>query len=87
MVPRHVRSSEAVPVTTAEAESSTLVGRPSSGTPLDFDALWRALPELRRRYREATPFPHVVLDDFLDCSAAARAAREFPTIEKFGWVN
>jgi hypothetical protein len=87
MVPRHVRSSEAVPVTTAEAESSTLVGRPSSGTPLDFDALWRALPELRRRYREATPFPHVVLDDFLDCSAAARAAREFPTIEKFGWIN
>jgi hypothetical protein len=76
-----------VPVTSAEAESSAAFVARTTGTPLDFDALWRALPELRRRYRAAKPFRHVVLDDFLDDEIAAQAARDFPAIGTSGWIN
>jgi hypothetical protein len=76
-----------VPVTSAEAESSAAVAARPISSPLDFDALWRALPDLRRQYRVATPFRYVVLDDFLDCTTAARAAREFPPLGQSGWIN
>jgi hypothetical protein len=86
MVPRHVRTSEVVHVT-AEAEWTAAIAPGPIGSALDFDALWRALPQLRRQYRAAKPFRHVVLDDFLDPTTAARAAAEFPGLESSGWIN
>ena len=72
-------------MTPAEAETSDLAAT-RTVTPLDVAGLWSALPELQRRYRAAQPFPHVVLDDFLDSAAAAAAAREFPGVGT-NWIN
>ena len=54
---------------------------------LDIARLSAALPELRARYTAAEPFPHVVLDEFLDPSIAARAAEEFPPVDPERWIN
>ena len=54
---------------------------------LDIARLSAALPELRARYTVAEPFPHVVLDEFLDPSIAERAAEEFPPIDPERWIN
>jgi len=38
------------------------------------------LASLAREYRDAEPFPHVVVDDFLDAATLRRAAAEFPPV-------
>lgn len=50
--------------------------------------------ELRRRFRSAVPFPHVVIENFLDTSAAEDVARSYPTFDdaqrqgfSFNFVN
>jgi hypothetical protein len=40
------------------------------------------LESLRRQFREARPFPHVVIDNFLIPSAAEEIAAAYPTFEK-----
>lgn len=52
----------------------------------DLDRIERDLPELCARYRAATPFPHVVIDDFLSPDAFARAKDEFPGADG-DWIN
>lgn len=37
---------------------------------------------LRRQFREAEPFPHFVIDGFLEPDAALEAARSFPSFEE-----
>ena len=48
-----------------------------------------ALNQLAHRYgdvyRSALPFPHVVIDEFLDDAVAQRLADEFPTIDAIDW--
>lgn len=60
---------------------------PMSVSPFFFDR--EALLELAGRhsagYQHATPFPHVVLDDFLPPEAAEACEREFPGREDIGW--
>lgn len=42
---------------------------------------------LRERYALAEPFPHIVLDDFLDESTLGRAIDEFPDLDEAQWTN
>jgi 2OG-Fe(II) oxygenase superfamily len=59
----------------------------SATTALDVASLEAGLPELRERYLSAKPFPHVVLDDFLDSDVAHRATEEFPSVDPERWIN
>ncbi|MFT3967648.1 MAG: 2OG-Fe(II) oxygenase [Sphingobium sp.] len=45
---------------------------------LDFDRCGAAGRSLAARYREAAPFPHIVMDDFLDADLLRRVVSEFP---------
>jgi Rps23 Pro-64 3,4-dihydroxylase Tpa1-like proline 4-hydroxylase len=53
----------------------------------DLDAWRDALPRLSRQYCEAKPYPHILLTDFLDASAAAQMAAEFPALDSEGWTQ
>src|SRR5680860_559337 len=59
----------------------------STDVVLDFASLEDRLPDLRDRYREANPFPHIVLDDFLLPEAARRATEEFPPVDPAQWIH
>jgi hypothetical protein len=53
----------------------------------DYDTWGRASVALAAAYRAADPFPHVVLDDFLVGTAAARMADEFPDATGEAWIR
>jgi len=42
---------------------------------------------LAKRFREARPFPHLVIDNFIDQSVAAEAYKVFPKIEDMDTLN
>jgi len=49
---------------------------------------WSAqLPSLRRQFREAQPYPHVHLKEFLDQYVAAKTAGEFPDMATDAWTR
>jgi len=51
-------------------------------------AKWTAqLPGLRRQFREAKPYPHVNLKQFLDADVAAEMASEFPDMATDAWTR
>ncbi len=52
---------------------------------IDFDRLERELPELRERYRAASPFPHIVLDDVVRPEVIDDVYREFAAVPEDGW--
>ncbi len=54
---------------------------------LDLFSLEQEIQELGGRYRSASPFPHIVLDDFLEPEAAKLAMKEFPTLDPERWNN
>ncbi|HEV2288892.1 MAG TPA: 2OG-Fe(II) oxygenase [Candidatus Acidoferrales bacterium] len=45
------------------------------------------LPALSKRYKEATPFPHIHLDNFLDAATARALADEFPAPSSDAWIQ
>jgi len=45
------------------------------------------LDELSASFRSAEPFPHIVLDNFLDPSAAQGCLDAFPELESQKWIN
>jgi hypothetical protein len=47
----------------------------------------RLAVEAAPRYQSATPFPHVVFDDFLDPALALELARTFPGPDDIEWVE
>ncbi len=57
------------------------------GQAIDLAALERELPELRARYRSASPFPHIAIDGFLLPEVARAAAAEIPPVDRDHWVN
>lgn len=60
----------------------------SNNTPqgvLDLEALERQLDVLTSRYEGASPFPHIVIEDFLLPAVAARAISEFPPLDVENW--
>jgi hypothetical protein len=54
---------------------------------LDLDRLESELDDLHARYLAATPYPHIVLDDFLEPGAAEAAIKEFPPLDPGQWNN
>jgi 2OG-Fe(II) oxygenase superfamily len=54
---------------------------------LDFEWLERDIERLAGQYRAASPYPHVVLDDFLEAGLAEKAAGEFPPLDPTTWNN
>jgi hypothetical protein len=59
----------------------------SSGARVDYARLDPRLDAVAREYRHAEPFPHVVLDDFLDPTVARQVLGEFPPIDPSAWIN
>jgi Rps23 Pro-64 3,4-dihydroxylase Tpa1-like proline 4-hydroxylase len=63
---------------------------PEVATPrrvLDIDRLEQDGEQLRARYQSAAPFPHILIDDFLEPEAARAAASEFPPLDAQKWNN
>jgi hypothetical protein len=54
---------------------------------VDWDRLEAQLPELSSRFQTASPFPHIVLDDFLYPEAALLGMKEFANIADAGWTS
>jgi hypothetical protein len=60
----------------------------SNDTPqsvLDLEALERELDSLTRRYESASPFPHIVIEDFLRPAFVTNAIAEFPQLNVENW--
>ena len=45
------------------------------------------LPLLSRQYREADPFPHIVVDSFLQPQVLEQALAEFPGVHSGEWIH
>ncbi len=63
---------------------------PDTETPLhvlDIGRFEQDIDQLRARYQSATPYPHIVIDDFLESGAALSAASEFPPLDPETWNN
>lgn len=45
------------------------------------------LPRLVNQYKEANPFPHIVLDNFLNPEILEEALKEFPGLDPQNWIN
>ena len=54
---------------------------------LDIGHLERDIDHLHSIYESAVPFPHIVMDDFLEPSAAKAAMEEFPPLDPDQWNN
>jgi hypothetical protein len=54
---------------------------------LDMDRLERNVERLHAEYQAATPYPHIVIDDFLDWGAVKAAIAEFPPLDPERWNN
>jgi hypothetical protein len=52
---------------------------------VDIERLRSQLPDLRKTYADAAPFPHVVIDDVLTPEAFRQAVAEFPAIRDASW--
>ncbi|MEM9823996.1 MAG: hypothetical protein AAF985_23125, partial [Bacteroidota bacterium] len=38
-------------------------------------------------YHQAQPYPHIVIDHFLENWAAQKALRQFPKVQDKGWIH
>ena len=54
---------------------------------LDLPRLWQEVDELHDRYSSASPFPHIVLDGFLETEIVQRAMEEFPGLDGGPWIS
>jgi hypothetical protein len=54
---------------------------------VNLDRLEGSLDCLRSSYASATPYPHIVIDDFLEPGAAKAAMEEFPPLDPEVWNN
>lgn len=52
---------------------------------LDMVSLEKNLGEMRAAYQSATPYPHIVIDNFLDPGVAEAAISEFPPLDPAQW--
>jgi len=46
---------------------------------------WEGLARAARGFQDASPFPHIVVDDFFDLETARRLSEEFPPFEAPVW--
>jgi hypothetical protein len=64
--------------------------QPGTETPLpvlDIGQFEREIERLHADYESAAPYPHIVIDDFLEPDAAKAAIAEFPPVEPERWNN
>ncbi len=54
---------------------------------IDYARLGARLGSVAPGYLSAEPYPHAVLDDFLDPTVARRVMHEFPPIDPAIWIN
>jgi hypothetical protein len=54
--------------------------------PIDMDHLEQNVERLHSDYQSAAPYPHIVIDDFLEPEAAKAAMAEFPPVDE-RWNN
>jgi 2OG-Fe(II) oxygenase superfamily len=54
---------------------------------VDYGRLAARLQPLARQYQDAEPYPHVVLDEFLDPGVARRLVAEFPPVDPTRWTS
>ena len=54
---------------------------------LNFDPLDQNIERLHSEYQSATPYPHIVIDDFLKPDAVKAAIAEFPPLDPEQWTN
>jgi hypothetical protein len=54
---------------------------------LDIDKLERQAESWHAEFQSAAPYPHIVIDDFLEPEAAAAAMAEFPPLDAKRWNN
>jgi 2OG-Fe(II) oxygenase superfamily len=59
----------------------------AAGALVDYARLDARLPAAARAYPHAEPYPHAVLDDFLDPAVARQLLHEFPPIDPSAWIN
>ena len=54
----------------------------------DFDKWTGRLPALKEQYQQASPYPHIVLDDFMEQDNLDACAAEFDKLQETdGWIN
>jgi len=53
----------------------------------DFKKWNSSVLEYSQKYKNAKPYPHIVLDDFLEQWAADKALSEFPAVKDEGWIH
>lgn len=53
----------------------------------DYEAWEQNLSQNAALYREAAPYPHIRLDNFLSPWAAEKACAEFPPVKTEGWIH
>jgi Rps23 Pro-64 3,4-dihydroxylase Tpa1-like proline 4-hydroxylase len=59
-------------------KSTSDAGAPANGLLLDYPALMARVVEQSPQYASNTPFPHIVIDDFLPASTMSRLLEEYP---------
>lgn len=59
----------------------------TAGVATDVRQWERRILELSAKYQASTPFPHIILDNFLHPEVAAVAADAFPPSDTAGWIN
>ena len=50
-----------------------------------FSVNWDQIEKLAKNWREADPFPHMVVDNFLDHDLALKLEDEFPDFDDSSW--
>lgn len=53
----------------------------------DLDRWSATLPMLRKAYRQTEPYPHLILENFLEPEAAENALAAFPAVQDAGWIH
>lgn len=53
----------------------------------DFDKWENDLPGLKSLYHSNVPYPHIMLDDFMETAAAKKVYSVFPSVKDQGWIH
>ena len=54
---------------------------------VDYDRLRESLPDWKERYANASPYPHIYVDNFLNADAYRKAADSFPSVSDSSWIH
>lgn len=54
---------------------------------INYEKWENLLPEMSKAYSSANPFPHIIIDNFLESDSANRITEEFPKIDSGEWIN